>query len=248
MSDDTARSVRAVPDFREGSGRRLGQVWRDWHRDPVDRFGIVLVFVLVTIAVSALVEIGDSWASSLAVTASSGAALVTAARAVGLRPGWRRTALGGVLLVLFLNVVLAVLEALGAAVPAKVQTVGLVWLGLVLVVPVLVIRRILAHRVVVMATIMGAVSAYLQIAVAYGVLFRAIDAWTPTWFFGADEPSTAYMYASLTTISTLGLGDLAPQGDLPRLVLASEAVLGQVFLVTVVAVVVSRFAGSRSSS
>ena len=248
MSDDAARPVEAATPFREGSGRRVGQIWRDWHRDPVDRFGIVLVFVLVTIVVSALVEIGDSWASSLAVTASSGAALVAAARAVGLRPGWRRSALGGVLLVLLVNIALAVLEALGAPVPAKVQSVGLVWLGLVLVVPVLVIRRILAHRVVVMATIMGAVSAYLQIAVAYGVLFRAVDAWSPTPFFGVVEPSTAYMYASLTTISTLGLGDLAPQGQLPRLILASEAVLGQVFLVTVVSVVVSRFAGSRSAS
>jgi hypothetical protein len=248
VSDDAARPGEAVTPFREGSDRRLGEVWRGWRRDPVDRFGIVLVFVLLTIAVSALVEVGDSWASSLAVTATSGAALVAAGRAVGLRPGWRRTALGAVLLVILANFLLAVLEALGGSVPPRVQSVGLVWLALVLVVPVLVIRRILAHRVVVMATIMGAVAAYLQIAVAYGVLFRAIDAWSASPFFGEVEPSTAYIYASLTTISTLGLGDLAPQGQLPRLVLASEAVLGQVFLVTVVSVVVSRFAGARSAS
>ncbi len=228
-----------------GSRRPLGQVWRDWHRDPVDRFGIVLVFVVLTIVVSGLVEVGESWGSSLTVTATSGAALVAAARAVGLRPGWRRTALGVVVAVLVVNGILALLEAIGAEVPARVQTVGVMWLVLVLVVPLLVIRRILAHRVVVMPTLMGAVAAYLQIAVAYAVLFRAIDAWSQSWFFGVPEPSTAYMYVSLTTIATLGLGDLAPVGSLPRLVLASEAVLGQVFLVTVVALVVSRFADSH---
>ena len=231
--------------FRPGADRSLGQVWRDWHRDPVDRFGIVLVFVVITIVVSAVVEIGDSWRSGLVVTASSGAALVAATRAVGLRPGWRRAALTAVLLVLAANVLLALLEAVGVEVSTRVESVGLVWLLLVLVVPVLVIRRILSHRVVAMATVMGAVSAYLQIAVAYSVLFRFLDAWSSTPFFGVEEPSTAYMYVSLTTIATLGLGDLAPVGEVPRLVLASEAVLGQVFLVTVVALVVSRFAESH---
>ncbi len=203
---------------------------------------MVLVFVVATIVVSALVEVQSSWQDGLIVTATSGAAVVATTRAVGLRPGWRRGALALVLAVVATAAVLTVLELVGVSHPVSIHTFGAGWLILVLVVPVLVIRRIFAHQVVAMRTVIGAITAYLQIAVAYSVLFQFVDEWTATPFFGTEEPSTAYMYVSLSTIATLGLGDLAPVGEVPRLVLVSEAVLGQVFLVTVVAVVVSRFA------
>ena len=53
-------------------------------------------------------------------------------------------------------------------------------------------------------------------------------------------PTTPYMYVSLESIATLGLGDLArvTDSDASR---CSEAVIGQVFLVTFVAMIVSRF-------
>jgi hypothetical protein len=219
----------------------------DWHRDPVDRFGVVLFFVVATIVVSALVEIGASWRSSLLVTVISGAALVATGRAVGLRHGHRRVLVVGVMLILAGNVLFAAMEAVGVLEAGQEHSGGVVWLVLVLVAPVLVIRRIFAHRVVAMRTVIGAVTAYLQIAIAYAVAFRAVDAWTSQPFFGTEEPSTTFMYASLTTISTLGLGDVAPVGSLPRLLLSSESVMGQVFLVTVVAVVVSRFAERQRS-
>ena len=49
------------------------------------------------------------------------------------------------------------------------------------------------------------------------------------------------MYFSLVTITTVGYGDFAAVTDLGRMAAASEAVLGQVFLVTFVALIVSRF-------
>ena len=50
------------------------------------------------------------------------------------------------------------------------------------------------------------------------------------------------MYFSLVTISTVGYGDYTAAHDLGRMAAGSEAVLGQVFLVTFVALIVSRFA------
>ncbi len=46
-------------------------------------------------------------------------------------------------------------------------------------------------------------------------------------------------------MSTLGIGDIVPTTQVARLLVSSEAVLGQVFLVTIVAIVVSQFAGAR---
>jgi hypothetical protein len=229
------------PD-RTPSGRGLRHVWEEWRANPLDRFGVVLAFVVATIVVSALVDVGSSWRQSLIVTATSASALLAAVRAVGLRRVAKRGVALFVALLLLVNGVLALMETAGRVGTPPTHQAGLLWLALVLMVPVLVIRRIFAHTVVAMRTVIGAVTAYLQIAVGYSVMFQAIDAWTAVPFFGQPEPSTAYMYVSLTTISTLGLGDLSPHGSLARLALSSEAVLGQVFLVTVVAVVVSRFA------
>ena len=46
------------------------------------------------------------------------------------------------------------------------------------------------------------------------------------------------MYFSLTTITTVGYGDLTAQGNLGRLLANSESVIGQVYLVTFVAMIV----------
>ncbi len=119
------------------------------------------------------------------------------------------------------------------------------WLGLVIALPVLVIRRIAQHTIVGSRTVLGAITAYLQIGVAYAALYQALGVWSSVPPFGTPQESSAYMYLSLTTMSTLGIGDIAPTTEVARLLVSSEAVLGQVFLVTIVAIVVSQFAGHR---
>ena len=126
--------------------------------------------------------------------------------------------------------------------PAKADPL---WLILVIVVPVIVIRRIAQHTVVGGRTVLGAITAYLQIGVAYAALYQAVGVWSSEPPFGTPQESSAYMYLSMTTMSTLGIGDIAPTTEVSRLLVSSEAVLGQVFLVTIVAIVVSQFAGTR---
>src|SRR6478735_8293828 len=58
---------------------------------------------------------------------------------------------------------------------------------------------------------------------------------------GNGATTTTYMYFSLGTISTVGYGDFVAVTSFGRMASASEAVLGQVFLVTFVALIVSRF-------
>ena len=114
------------------------------------------------------------------------------------------------------------------------------WLIAAALVPVVVARRVVEHRTVTVQTLLGAVAAYLQIAVAYAFAFQAIDAVGARPLFGVQVPTTSYMYASLTAISTLGYGDLVPVTELGRLVAVSEAIVGQVYLVTFVAMLASR--------
>lgn len=205
----------------------------------LDRFGLVLLLVLATIAVQGLVDVRGSAPAQLFAHAISGLALVAAARASGSPRRWRRAVDVVVLAVVLLSLsTLAWRRADGnLAVPPETT-----WLLAAALTPVLIARRVLQHTVVTIQTIMGSVAAYLQIAVAYAFLFQTLDALSSTRFFGQEVSTTTYMYFSLVTISTVGYGDFAAVTEVGRMAAASEAVIGQVYLVTFVALIVSRFA------
>ena len=64
---------------------------------------------------------------------------------------------------------------------------------------------------------------------------------------GAHQQSE-YLYFSFVTLTTLGFGDLSPAVGLPQALVAMEALLGQIFLVTLVARLVTLWVrqGDRS--
>jgi hypothetical protein len=115
-----------------------------------------------------------------------------------------------------------------------------VWVAIPIRTPAAVIRRHIRHRRVTVETMFGAVAAYLLVAVSFAYAFLWVEASTADPFFGGSggEPTTSFMYFSLTSITTVGYGDLAPAGALGRLLATSEAVVGQVYLVTFVAMFV----------
>jgi hypothetical protein len=231
----------------EGSGApgrspdRPGRVFRDPPR-MLDRFELVLIFVLATIAVQGLVDVRGSIFAELFAHAITGLALVAAVRASGTRRRWRRAADVLVVVVLIISFATVTWRREGGSAVVPPETT---WLIAAAITPVLIARRVLQHTVVTLQTIMGSVAAYLQIAVAYAFLFQTIDAFTTSQpFFGEEVSTTVYMYFSLVTISTVGFGDFVAVTSLGRLASGSEAVVGQVFLVTFVALIVSRFAAA----
>lgn len=208
----------------------------------LDRFDLVLLLVLAVIVSQALVDTRGSVWGSFVTHSVTGVALVVATRASGARRRTRRI-LDGLVVVTFVSNLVLLLPTAGATPisPDALQPEGL-WLVAALILPVIIGRRLLQHQVVRVQTVLGAVAAYLQIAVAYATLFQGIDGTTPAHFFGRQVSTTVYTYFSLTTISTVGYGDVTATTDLARLAATSEAVIGQVFLVTFVALIVSRFA------
>ena len=214
------------------------------HPRLLDHFGVVLLLVLASIVTLSLVDSTTSYLGRAVTHAISGAALVAAVRASGVSRRWRRLALVLVLVVLAGNIGFVVIDQL---VDADLEaglgaSPDLAWVVAAILTPVVIARRILQHETVTIQTVMGAVAAYFQLAVAYSFVFQAIDALTDGGLFGYPVRTTEYMYFSLTTITTLGYGDLTPVTDVGRLVAMLEAVTGQVYLVTFVAMIVSRFA------
>jgi hypothetical protein len=119
-----------------------------------------------------------------------------------------------------------------------------IWAGLVLLFAVVVIvRRVLSIRTVTTQNIYGAVSAYLMIGVAFAAFFAAVDHLSGVHFFAQGQPDSTqdFQYFSFTTLATLGYGDFTAAGHFGRALADLEALTGQIFLVTLVAFLVSRF-------
>lgn len=215
----------------------------------LDRFGLLLVLTVAVIVLRSLVgdvagPRGGVAVSGVVLSAFVGLMYVLALRAVGVSRRWRRIGDLVVAVGLAATCIMAVISwTTGADVQAlfaagRPSPASLGWMVPSVALPALIVRRLLQRRQVSLQTLLGAVTAYLQLAVAFDYLFRVVDAYQAAPFFGQPEPSTAYMYFSLVCITTLGFGDLAPVTPVGRLLAVSEAVIGQVFLVTFVAMVV----------
>ena len=69
------------------------------------------------------------------------------------------------------------------------------------------------------------------------------------YFARAGSPKIQdYVYFSYVTLGTLGYGDLAPVGFVPRTFAISEMLIGQLYLVTVIALIVANISRRRSGA
>ena len=91
-------------------------------------------------------------------------------------------------------------------------------------------------------SVLGALCIYLMIGLLYAFTYGAIAAFQSGPFFaqGTDGTASIRLYFSVVSLATVGYGDYTAATDLGRTVAGSEGLLGQVYLVTVVAVIVSR--------
>ncbi len=111
--------------------------------------------------------------------------------------------------------------------------------GFWIVAPISVLARVLRDRRVTMNTVYGAVTAYFLLALFWGFLYDTIEEIEAGSFAFSGEPQEGhtdeFLYFSLVTQTTLGFGDITPIKAIPRTLAAIQAVIGQVYLVVLVA-------------
>jgi hypothetical protein len=95
----------------------------------------------------------------------------------------------------------------------------------------------------------GAVCVYLLIGMLFVFLYGVLAALGSGDFFaqGTDGTRSLRLYFSFVTLATVGYGDYTAAGELARTLAVVEALVGQLYLVTVIAVLVSRMRGRRSA-
>lgn len=109
---------------------------------------------------------------------------------------------------------------------------------------VVIVRDVLRAETVTWDKIQGALCAYLLFGLAWGLLYAWVGLRDPQAFSAAvdvagrsGEPMTYYSFVTLTT---LGYGDITPVNQTARTLSWLEAAFGQIYLVVLVAHLVSR--------
>jgi hypothetical protein len=196
-----------------------------------DTYGTLMILIVVAYVVMAVTE-DTKWSRTI-VGVCFGATLLLALHTSHVR--------GKVIRIVGVVVVAAVLWSGLLAVLDKEPFLGAGHLATMLIIatPGVILYRIFRHPVINFETILGAIDAYMLLGISFAAIYRTLDTLDSHFFAQGAASSVKYLYFSFVVITTLGFGDLTPRTDLGRVIVSLEALLGQVFLVTVVAVLVA---------
>lgn len=146
------------------------------------------------------------------------------------------------------GVAVTVLAAIGVAIAGGDQANGAVILLtsiLVFTSTVAIGWRILHHQQVSGETIAGAVCIYVLIGMIFAVFDYGLQLASGSSFFAQQghHGLPDFAYFSYITMATVGYGDLTPASGLPRTMSVLDALIGQIFLVVLLARLVSMYRG-----
>ena len=108
-------------------------------------------------------------------------------------------------------------------------------------------RRLATHMRISWSMLAGALCAYLLVGLLFASSYTFMSAVQGGSIFAQItqvEPVDT-MYFSFITMTTVGYGDLTPAQDLPRMIAVTEALIGQIYLVTAVGLLVGNMGRER---
>ena len=217
----------------------MTRVSRRVHRiieEPRERFGLLLVLMIVSFLVSGI-DAGGGVRGLVGIV--NVLAAVVGFTSVGLRANAK--------MVVAIVAVGAVSSVLVSSFRGDIETSVGAWLqALVLVALTLaVLGRVIQHQRVTGETILGAIAAYFLIGQVFAWIYMALPGYADGEVLANSTADELPMYYSYVVLSTLGFGDVIPIGSLAERVTVIEALLGQIFLATFVARLVSVYSRER---
>ena len=199
-----------------------------------DAFGLVFLLVLTTYVLTSLLS-NHGW-SAVVLTVATSATSVIALTSSHARAGLVR----GAILLSSLTILLAAIAAIGDA-RTWLNFASVIQIGLLAVAMGAVLRRVVTTAEVGSRTILGAISVYTALGILFTFLYGTIERIQGGAFFeGVPHPAGSdFLFFSYTTLTTTGYGNLVPGGQPGRMLSGLEMMIGQIFLVTLVAGLVS---------
>jgi hypothetical protein len=223
-----------APAVASDMSRRPGEPWTRFAERVGSAFGLVLLLVLTTYALLSLTDYRH-WPGIVTALVSSTSAVVALVSA-GSKHSVVRWA-GRIAVIAVGMEIAAVASGRGGVLALS----ALIQLGLLSMGAFAVLRAVLSESQVGFRTILGAVSVYLVLAIQFAYLYVFIDRIQPGAFF-AGNPRLGtgdYVFFSITTLTTTGYGNLVPAAQPGKLFSGFEMFTGQLFVVTLIAGLVS---------
>jgi Ion channel len=222
-----------------------GEVWDALRQDLLGRDGYLVVLILTLVSMVAI-PIDEEFRGGSVLTAVILGLLVTVTMSRSRVPGWTRRLAA---VVVSFSVALAVADAIQGIRPDDVGlslerawvrglAAGSYTLVLALCLPA-ILRRVLSRDKITLNTVAASLAAYLLIGLVFASAFRCVDLIHQPFFRQHPVDSFTYVYFSFITLTTVGYGDFVPAYDAGRTMAMLEALSGQMFLIVIVARVVS---------
>jgi hypothetical protein len=208
------------------------------------RYGACLLLILTSIIVQ--IAAPDSEAGHVLVVLLYGLTLLTAMTAAESAVNLIRLARVAVILLVLAS------AGLSLGVPAigdhatRIST-----LILVVIAPAVIVRGLFRHGlekgVIDLQTMFGVLCLYLLLGLAFAAAYNVLaDLGDSNFWEQGEETTSNYLFFSFSTMTTTGYGNLIPSGGVGRALATLESILGQVYLVTVVATIVGNL-GRKTS-
>ena len=204
------------------------------------RYGVLLLALSVTFFFEGVAEPGD--VQRMIGTALVGAPLLLALHAAEL-PAQRMRGAAVVVVALVVALVIASVAGKASAVDGIAAIVNGVLIALAPPsVVVGVYRNLRSTGAVTVTVVAGVLCLYLLLGLFFAFTYVAVQNLGGAPFFanGAAAVSSRSLYFSFVTMTTVGYGDYTARTNLGHTLAVSEALIGQIYLVTVVAAIVGR--------
>ena len=210
-----------------------------------DAYGLVLVLVLVTFVVMMTLP-PEGWGGRVAAVAIAGLTAIVAFTSSDVRPARVRLA-----------AVIAAAAVVAAFIAERIPSDRLLGLAfgaasiLLGIAAVTILRRVIVGAGQVdFRMILGAISVFTLLGLLFAFVYVAFSRWGHNDFFtGVPDPRASdYLFFSYTTLTTTGYGNLVPAGTIGQSFAVLEMLVGQIFLVTLVAGLVSLWRPSATEA
>jgi hypothetical protein len=213
-------------------------------RPPEYRYGVVLVLILALV-VFAILAPTKGWSRAVALGIEAAALLVAIGTSRSGRMVRRRRAA-----VACAVAVLGVAGIVSSVVPSSV-TLVLAGLLAFAIPPALGggLLRMVGERGVTGQVVAGSLAIYLVIGLVFAWTIGVITKVDTSAYFaqGTSGTDSQHVYFSFTVLTTTGFGDLTVAQPVGRALTVLEMLTGQLYLVTVIGVVVGNFRRAGSS-
>jgi hypothetical protein len=200
-----------------------------------ERYGLLLVAILTAFGIQGIASPGP-W-EQVVVSALLAITCVLAAWASDARP----KVMSGALVIGAAVVVASIVEAAAGIIDGPATR--LANLVLVTLAPPMiafgVVRVLRKRQRVTIEAVFGVLCLYILLGMFFAFVYGVIDRYDGP-FFASEAPATVAhcLYYSYTTLTTVGYGDFTAASNLGHTLSSFEALIGQIYLVTVVSLIV----------